>query len=64
MGRQQLIIQFNREGKMINGQHRCAAVVETGIPIIGLMVRNVANDWCVSTSGSAVIGHRGRIGPV
>jgi hypothetical protein len=51
MGRQQLIIQLNREGKMINGQHRCAAVVETGIPIIGLMVRNVANDRCGYTSG-------------
>jgi hypothetical protein len=36
---------------MINGQHRCAAVVETGIPISGLMVRNVANDRCVYTSG-------------
>ncbi len=51
MVRQQLIIQFNREGKMINGQHRCAAMVETGIPIIVLMVRNVANERCVYTSG-------------
>jgi hypothetical protein len=50
MVRQQLSSQLNREGKMINGQHRCAAVVETGIPIIVLMVRHVANERWVYTS--------------
>lgn len=34
-------IKFNTEGKMCDGQHRCKGVIEAGMPITTLVVRNV-----------------------
>lgn len=37
-------IRFNTNGELIDGQHRCTAVVESGVPIIALVIRGLGAD--------------------
>lgn len=37
-------IRFNTDGELIDGQHRCTAVVESGVPIVALVIRGLGAD--------------------
>lgn len=44
-------IRFNEDGELIDGQHRCTAVVESGIPIVALVIRGLGPDIIRSLDG-------------
>jgi hypothetical protein len=37
-------IRFNADGELIDGQHRCTAVVESGVPVVALIIRGLGSD--------------------
>lgn len=37
-------IKFDKQGKMIDGQHRCLAVIKTGIPLVSVVLRDLDKD--------------------
>lgn len=49
-------IILNTDGGIDDGQHRCKAVVRTGIPIISMVVRNVPKDSIFTIGTGAVRG--------
>ena len=37
------VITFNKDGVLLNGQHRLTAVVQSGVPLRTLVVRGIEN---------------------
>lgn len=44
-------IRFNVDGELIDGQHRCTAVVESGIPYVVLVIRGLGQEIIRSLDG-------------
>jgi len=45
-------LKFNAAGKMIDGQHRCAAIVESGTPIITEVIEGIVNERAIDEGKS------------